>query len=51
MSSVGVAKCLEPQSERAKVTRFLASVQVLALDAESARRAGELRADLKNAVR
>ena len=44
---VGVAKCREPQKERAKVTRFLASLQVLALDAEAAQRAGDLRADLE----
>jgi tRNA(fMet)-specific endonuclease VapC len=44
---VGVAKCREPQKERAKVARFWASVQGLAVHAESARRAGELRADLE----
>ena len=44
---VGVGKCREPQKERAKVARFLASVHVLPLDAESARRAGALRATLE----
>ena len=44
---VGVAKCREPQKERAKVARFLASVHVLPLDPESARRAGALRAALE----
>ena len=45
--SVGVAKCREPQKEAAKVARFLASVHVVPLDAESARRAGTLRATLE----
>ena len=45
--SVGVAKCREPQKEAAKVARFLASVHVLPLDTESARRAGALRATLE----
>ncbi len=45
--AVGVAKCREPQAEAAKVARFLASVRVLVLDAEAARRAGELRAALE----
>lgn len=45
--SVGVAKCREPQKEAAKVARFLASVHVEPLDAESARRAGTLRATLE----
>ena len=45
--SGGVAKCREPHKEGAKVARFLASVHVLPLDAESARRAGALRAALE----
>ncbi len=45
--SVGVAKCREPQKEGAKVARFLASVHVLSLDAEAARRAGSVRATLE----
>lgn len=45
--SVGVAKCREPNKEAAKVARFLASVHVLPLDSEAARRAGAVRAALE----
>jgi tRNA(fMet)-specific endonuclease VapC len=45
--AVGVAKCREPHKEGAKVARLLASVHVLPLDAEAARRAGGLRAALE----
>jgi tRNA(fMet)-specific endonuclease VapC len=45
--AVGISKCREPHKEAAKVARFLASVHVLPLDTESARRAGLLRATLE----
>jgi tRNA(fMet)-specific endonuclease VapC len=45
--AVGVGKCREPHKEAAKVARFLASVHVLPLDGDAARRAGALRATLE----
>jgi tRNA(fMet)-specific endonuclease VapC len=44
---VGVAKCREPDREAAKVKRFLETLTVLPLDVASARKAGEVRADLE----
>ena len=45
----GVAKCIEPERESAKVTRLLSAVQVLPFDETAARRAASVRAELEAA--
>ncbi len=48
---VGVAKCREPERERAKVGRLLAVVRVLVFDRLAAERAARVRADLERVGR
>lgn len=45
----GVAKCREPERERAKVVRLLSMVQMLSFDEAAALRAGTVRAELEAA--
>ena len=45
----GVAKCREPERERAKVLRLLAAMNVLSFDEPAAKRAAEVRAGLEAA--
>jgi tRNA(fMet)-specific endonuclease VapC len=45
----GVAKCGQPQRERAKVQRLLSAVSVLVFDESAAEHAGQVRADLERA--
>ncbi len=43
----GVAKCREPERERAKVLRLLSSLRSVAFDEAAAKRAAQVRADLE----
>ncbi len=43
----GVAKCREPERERAKVVRLLSPMRVLPFEEQAARRAALVRADLE----
>lgn len=45
----GVAKCREPERERAKVVRLLTAMSVLSFDEPAAKRAAEVRAQLESA--
>ena len=47
--STGVAKCREPERERARVVRLLAAVSVFSFDEPAAKRSAEVRAELEAA--